>query len=124
MPEKQVLEGPTMVLKNMVLVPPFCSPASPLLSPGQPAALPLPLLPPPLAFDQSWPLCHSCPSGGSSPSPTTTLPAGRPSLMHTHGCKHTGTNAGSHTHTCTHTNQAPPHKLISKETARGMRPKT
>lgn len=46
---------------------------------------------------QSWPLCHNCPSGGSSPSPTTTLPAGSPSLMHTHGCKHTGASGGTHT---------------------------
>ncbi len=83
-------------LKDAVIPgPPFCSPASPLLD-GL-------LLSPPSssssswAFDQSWPLCHSSPSGGSSPSPTTTLPAGLPSLMHTHGCKHIGAKAGPQT---------------------------
>lgn len=79
----------------------FGSPASPPLFCRQPAALPSLLL---LfyfswAFDQSWPLCHSCPSGGSSPSPTTTLPAGLPSLMNTYGCKRTGANRGTHTQT-------------------------
>lgn len=84
-----------------------CRPASPPLSCGRPAAS---HLPPSLlcsssssssswAFDQSWPLCHGRPSGGSSPSPTTTVPAGRPSPMNTCGCKHPGANPRTHTRT-------------------------
>lgn len=80
-----LLKGPTVGLRTpSSQVPLFCSRASPPLSLSLLDSL---LLSDPSssswAFDQSWPLCHSCPSGGSSPSPTTTLPAGRPPLMHT-----------------------------------------
>lgn len=118
-----VVGGSHRGLKDTVIQgPPFCCPDSPLLSSGQPAALPYPSSSS-WAFDQSWPLCHSCPSGGSSPSPTTTLPAGRPSLMNTYGCKHTGAYREP-THRLT-----PPHMsqkllLISKETTSRMTEKT
>lgn len=94
-----MVEGPTVSLKTpSSWVLQHCSSLVGIL-------LPLPLtphhLPPPPK--RSRPLIKAGLSataahqGGSSPSPTTTRLVGRPSLMNTYGCKHTGANAGTHT---------------------------
>lgn len=63
------------------------------------------------ASDQSWPLCHSRPSGGSSPSPTTTLPAGSSlSDAHTWAQRHGGIFRNPHA------DRAPPQNAFWDET--------
>lgn len=123
-------KGPTTALRTQSSwVPPFCSTPSPPLSPGWPAALPLP--PPPLPPPP--PLLGPLIKAGLS---ATAAHQGAPHphlqqhcllgalLWCTHSHKHTGANAGTHTQIRPDPHTPKKILLISKDKAKQMKPRT